>query len=238
MKDIVDLKVTQIRLYPVDVLPISGLLLEKNLAPFRETLRFKTATRPDEKQEVFALDLLGGEIEYEGKVHLIERLAIGRQRLMVSVFGTSTVADIVYEAVSKILMAVDPDGAFPKTEPYVKVEETSCVVTLDVDFRNFFAPALLQFFDKTVRSRTSSKVAASDVMPFKFSVRVSYDLLDPDLKKVGVQLVDKTLTIEPRIRTRLEERRYYTQSPTDSETHLALLREFEKILGRRRQVKR
>ena len=69
-------------------------------------------------------------------------------------------------------------------------------------------------------------------MPSKFSARISYDLLDSGLREVGVRLVDKTLTIEPRIRTRLEERRYYTLSPTDSETHLELLREFEKAFRR------
>jgi hypothetical protein len=228
MKDIVDLKVAQVRLYPVDVLPISSLLLEKTLISFRDTLRFKAGSRPEEKQEVPGVELLGGEIEYKGRVHLIERLAIEQQRLILSVFGTSSVADAVYERIRDILVAADSSGAFPKSKPYVKVEETSCVATLDVDFRKLFAPPVLQFLEKTVRQRTSTGLAKSDVTSFKFSARISYELLDPDLKKADIRLSDKTLTIEPRIRTRLEERRYYTLSPTDSETHLALLREFEK----------
>lgn len=143
-------------------------------------------------------------------------------------FGTSAVAEAVYHAIHNILVAVDPDGPFPRIEPYVKVEETSCVVTLDVEFEKLFAPPLLKFLEKTVRSRTSSNLATSNVIPARFSARVSYELLDLALKKAGVRLVDKTLTIEPRIRTRLEERRYFTQSPMDSENHLALLREFER----------
>jgi len=174
--------------------------------------------------------LLGGEIEHEGKTYLIESVTIERQRLILSVVGTSAVAETSYETVRKALVTADPEGPFSRTEPYLKVEETSCVATLDVSFRQLFTPPLLKFLEKTVRSRLSTKLASLQVVPSKFSVRVSYDLLDSGLREVGVRLTDKTLTIEPRVRTRLEERRYYTLSPTGSETHLALLREFEKAL--------
>jgi len=55
MKDIVDLKVRQVRLYPVDVLPIAALLVEKNLAPFKDTLRFKGASAGEAKSKVLSL---------------------------------------------------------------------------------------------------------------------------------------------------------------------------------------
>ena len=160
MKDIVDLKVTQIRLYPIDVLPIAAVLVEKNLAPFKDTLRFKTASAGEAKSEGVNLELLGGEIEHEGKIHLIERVSIERQRLILSVFGTSAIADASYEEVRKAMVTADPEGPFPRTEPYLKVEETSCVATLDVGFRQLFTPPLLRFLEKAIRSRTSTKLAS------------------------------------------------------------------------------
>jgi len=231
MKDIVDLKVTQIRLYPIDVLPIAALLVEKNLAPFKDTLRFKTASGGEAKPEAVAFELLGGEFDYQGSTHLIERLTIEPRRLIFVTLGPSTVANALYDEIRKILIAADPERRLEKREPYVKVEETSCVITLEVDFRQLFAPRLLQFLEKNVQPRTSNGSATSTVLLSRFSARVSYDLTDPNLKKVGVRLVDKVVTIEPRSGTGLDEKRYFTQSPTDSETHLALLREFEKAFG-------
>lgn len=231
MKDIVDLNVTQVRLYPNDVLPLPALALERNLAPFREVLRFKTVSPTESKPEAVTLVFLKGEIEHEGRAHLIDELIIEAQRLTFSVFGSSAVANALYDEVRKILIAADPAGVFAKAKPYVTTEETGCIVTLDVDFRKLFSPPLLQFLEKTVRPRTSTQIATSEVVPFKFSAKLSYEILDPDLKKAGVRLLDKALTIEPRMRTRLEDRRYFTQSPTDSETHLNLLQAFEKAFG-------
>ena len=228
MREIVDLKVTQVRLYPIDVLPLTLLLVEKNLAPFRESLRFKSASAREAKPERAIIEFLGGEFEHQGKAHLVDRLTIESQRVTLVLYGTSATADAFYEEVRKIVAAADPEVGFPKSGPYVKVDETSCIVTLDVDFRKLFAPALVKFLEKTVRTRTSTDFASSDVLPARFSARVAYELVNPDLRKAGIRLVDKTLTIEPRVTTRPEERRYYTLSPTDSETHLALLREFEK----------
>lgn len=231
MKDITDLKVTQVRLYPIDSVPLRALAIEKNITPFKSILRFKSATLGDEKTELISFTFLNGEYEYQGEVHLVERLIIEPLRLSLSVFGTSSVADALYEEVRTILVAAEPNGSFGSAEPYLKVEETSCVATLDVNFRKLFAAPLLQFLDKTVQRRTSTELASSSVQPMTFSARISYELLNSGLKKAGVQLLDKLLTIEPRIRTTLEEQRYYTFSPTDSETHLKVLREFEKALG-------
>jgi hypothetical protein len=40
----------------------------------------------------------------------------------------------------------------------------------------------------------------------------------------------KLFTIEPRFGSRPDDRIYYTQSPTDSETHRRLLEQFEEML--------
>lgn len=230
MKDIVDLRVTQIRLYPIDVLPLSTLAIAKNLDPFRERLRFKTASATGEKPEL-AFHFVNGEIEHGGEVYLVERLAIEPQRLTFSLVGPSIVGEAFYEEVRKALEAADPTGVFGKSEPYIKSEETSCVATLDVHFRKLFSPSLLQFLEKTVHPKVSRSVAKTEVIPFNFAARISYELLDPELTKIGIRLSERKLIIEPRIRTHLDERRYFTQSPTDSKTHLALLRSFEKVFG-------
>ncbi len=230
MKDIVELSVVQIRIYPIDVIPIAVLLLEKSLNSFKENLRFKSGSVAQDKGEIVGLFFQNGEFEHGGTIHLVERLQIEYQRTMLSVFGDSGTADAVYEEVCKIINNVDPDGRFTKAKPYVKTEETSCVVTLDVDFKKLFAPPLLRFLEKTVQHRTATKIAKTEVVPSKFSGRITYQLSDAESRKGNFQLAAKTFTIEPRARTHLKERRYYTQSPTDSDTHFTLLREFEKAL--------
>lgn len=230
MRDIVDLKVIQIRLYPIDTIPLSLLAIEKNLIPFKEVLRFKSIATGDEKEDTTSLTFLNGEITYESKVYSVERLILEPLRVLLSVYGSSAVADVLYEEVRKNFLAADPDSPMAKVEPYVKVEETSCVASLDVDFRRLFSPSLLRFLDRTVGAHTSSKAVSSQVIPSRFSAKISYELVNRELKEAGVQLLNKVLTIEPRARTRLEEQRYFTLSPTDSDTHFTILREFEKSL--------
>lgn len=230
MRDIVDLKVTQIRLYPIDTVPLRLLTIEKNLTPFREVLRFKSATLGDEKEDSAGFTFLNGELAYKSKTYSVERLTFEPLRVVLSIYGPSAAADALYEEVRRSLLAADPDGPFAKVEPYVKVQETSCVATLDVGFDKLFNPSLVRFLNKTVAAHTSSKAVSSQVAPSRFSAKISYELLDPELKRAGVQLLNKGLTIEPRARTRLEEQRYFTLSPTDSDTHFTILREFEKSL--------
>lgn len=235
MKNISDLRVIQIRLFPPDVLPLSSLLLEKNLSRFKEKLRFKATSLGENKKEILGLLFYSGEFEHEGKAHLIEHLQIEQQKIAIAVVGSSAVADLAYGEVRSMLVAMESNGGtFRRAREFVKTEETVCMATLDVDFKSFFNPWVLEFLG-TVQKHTSTEISSSEVVPVNFSAKLSYEILDRNLKK-KFNLVDKKLTIEPRAGTNPDERRYFTKSPTDSETHLSLLRELERAVRRNEGV--
>jgi len=52
------------------------------------------------------------------------------------------------------------------------------------------------------------------------------------LEDVGILIVPKLFTIEPRLSTREEERVFYTRSPNDSEMHLRLSSELEMLFAK------
>jgi hypothetical protein len=62
------------------------------------------------------------------------------------------------------------------------------------------------------------------------SFEISYEPTSPVLEEHDVSLARKLLMIGPRAGTRLRERRFYTASPTDAETHLELLMSLERQL--------
>ncbi len=226
MKDIVDLTVAQVRVYPVDALPFVNLRAPANVKAIKETFHFAN---------VFA-DPMGAQVTYNngtfesrGKSVSILAFAIEQRRTQIQVRGHSAMADAFNAAVWNALAGPGKRAKFPEPEPLVKVEETTCVATLDIDFDELIAPQLLRFIMTEAKERLRTSFGTPKSIAFKgLSFEVKYATKDSSLEEHDVVLSNKLLTIEPRAGTPMRERRFYTASPTDSETHLALLEKLEK----------
>jgi hypothetical protein len=118
---------------------------------------------------------------------------------------------------------------FTESEALIKIEQTICTVTLDVDFSKVFIGKFFDYLNRGVIEKFSSRSAKAFIRGMRFSTEIFYEIKNPDLASYNIPLYPTHLTIEPRIDTPLKEKRFYTASPTDSDTHIKLLEEFENL---------
>jgi hypothetical protein len=230
MKNIVDITVTQVRVYATDSLPFADLRRADNLKTVKETFRFENI-----QSDPLGLQLgfSNGTFEHRGKsVHILS-LTVEPRRVLIQVRGRSSMADALYSAFSDILanFAGQPKGS--KFEPLLKAEETACVATLDIDFDDLVAPPLLRFIQTDGKAKLRTEFGSPKSVTFKtLSFEVKYSPVSPQLEEHDVALSSKLMTFEPRLATPLREKRFFTSSPTDSETHLAILEALEKEVAK------
>lgn len=233
MKDIVDLTVTQLRIYPMDGLPFADIRLTSSVKAIKETFRFENVqVDPLGIQLTFS----NGTFENRGKsVHILS-LVFEQRRIQIQVRGSSPMADAFYSALSKLLESFGKRPKHNGLQVLLKAEDTACVATLDIDFEELVAPGLLRFVLNEGKAKLRTDYGTPKSIAFRnLSFQIKYAPTVPDLEEHDVTLSNKLLTIEPRMATPMRERRFYTSSPTDSETHLALLEKLEKEIAKVRQ---
>ena len=243
MKNLRELSVFQVRLFPVDTIPQSHLL-DSNLTlivgrafqfqgyrdgdfPSGYESLMSPSGAPGQRD---SLDFEAGRFHRdEGESILINSLSIEPRRILLQVSGTSGQADIVFRHLRDLLTAVAPETASGLVEEVYKAEETTCIANLEFSFTRLFRREVLQFIENNVVDAASDSQVAALVQPSGFRVKIGYSAKDASIVEHGITLSSMELTIEPRTNTPLRDGIYYTRSPLSTEQHLKLLVEFERL---------
>lgn len=232
MKDVTELTVTETRLFKSDVIPFSTLITASNIQTISSSFIFRTIELvEDENRNVAAIHMKTGEFRHIDKIFPIEILIIEPRRIIFKIKGDSDIAERFYQAIFQSLSKIDPHGQFKQSKPLIKSTETSCIVTLDFLYRDIFSKKMNDFIDKKAYNACSteiSSIADIQILPKNLAFSVHYDLKDKSLRENNVMISPKSLIIEPRVGVSLKEKRFFTASPTDSNTHLKLISELEK----------
>ena len=224
MKNITDLNVLQDRIFATDVIPFMFINTESTITAIKQAFNIKE-TEP----LVDKVNFSKGEVKLDKKIKILDFLSIAPKRIWFTLYGTSKEADSFYESLREIIIRFDQNQLFRASKPLIKIEQTVCNVTLDVDFRNMFVKKFLDYLNRGVIEKCSFKSAKAHIRGMRFSTEIFYEPKDPDLISHNISLYPTYFTIGSREGTPLEERRFYTTSPTDSNTHLKLIEEFEKL---------
>lgn len=237
MKDISNLQVAQIRLYPVDIIPFHMLIT--NSEKLQKSWNFKgLAHGVDPEGNITTLRFTDGQMKYNNGFATINTLLIMSRKTVLHIFGNSELADTIYRKLIAELSEYDENKMLENTEPLIKTQETTCVVTLGFSFRDIFSERVNSFLSNELKDKTSNQYSENIVFPAKFQVSVRYKPISDELLMHNIALVDKEFVLEPREKTPLEEQRFFTKSPTDSKTHLELIESFEKLFVKERASRR
>jgi hypothetical protein len=232
MKDITDITVAQIRLYPPDKIPFQQLGAGRKADAIKEAFCFESV----QSEAARGLTFVNGAFPQLGIV--INELSIDARRTLLRVLGSSSQADVIYTALWEQLRSLVPKERPFDEKPLIKSQETSCVVTLEIGIDDLVAPPLVKLISedgKRLLSTKSARVKAIDVNRVAFTVRYAPD--DPQLEERGVQIVNKTITFQARAGTVKGENRFFVSSPTDSDKHFELLEGIESVLKTRKGLK-
>lgn len=227
MKEITDLRVKQFRIFGADRIPFLPLKTALGQKAMIETYSWREfGENPPTRELIYN----GGVFQPpDAPPILINNLQISDRRIVLEVTGNTEQAAAVFVSIAQLLERYDSTGVWKNAQPVVVTNETTCVVTLDFDWDLMFSWQFVEF-SKGLTKKFSSHSAVPEIAGVKCGIVFSFDVKNPEIQRHGITLSNKSFTVEPRANTPLSQRRFLTASPTDSGTHLELLRTLETIL--------
>ncbi len=235
MKDIKNLTTIKKMMFDPDTIPFAKIATATGLQIFSEPFNFKNIELgEDVDKNVTEIRLSTGEYKFDGKLYPINMMTIDRRSMGFNIFADSKISEKLFMKIVELLSLLAPE--FQHSKPIVSSIQTQCVVTLDVDAMDFFSRnvrALLTNVTSTVTSNYKDMLEDVAIRPKTIRFEVTF--------KPGQKLIDKALSIggkflviEPREGTVLNQRIFYTLSPTDTDTHIKLLKQFEKSFAQKK----
>ena len=243
MKDVRELSVVQIRLFPVDTLPdiqpMYSILAEIVGSAFQfqgygegEQLSGMVGLPmpPNNRNQPNALEFSGGKfVDEDNRITFINSLSIEGRRIILQVAGTTEQADQIFEELKGLIIAVWQPSEIGLSEIIHKAEETMCVVSLDLDFSALFREELILFLNGELLEGISDQRVEASAKPVGFRTKISYEVKDRSIIEHGISLLPKDVIIEPRRDSPPDSRIFYTQSPLPTKKHFQMLENFESL---------
>jgi len=227
MKNISDIIVTKELYYKTDIIPFRYLSTNSAVSYIKDSFNFvELKSLPDSPSSI---NFTTGEFKLKNKLLIIHSLLIEPRRIMLIISGESKDADLLYKKISTIIDKFDYNKLIKKSEPLLKIEQTSCNVELDFDLNKLFNNKFINYLNDNLINKASNEVVNAYNRELTIRSEIIYNKEDPNLKSNNISPLPTFFTIANRIDTNLEDRRYYTVSPTNSDTHFKLLSELEKL---------
>lgn len=233
MKNIADLAVTQIRIFPVDIVPLGVIKTKSCVEKVRDLLSIgEVEVRPfiDGKEIVL---FRRGELRRDNKLLVISKIEVDSRRIIVEVEGASKDGNEVYGAFLSAVATVANIALESLRVPLLLAETTQCVLTLDFTFDALFSSDFVKFLDQKVKKEARSNLTMASVRPLEATAEIAYEITDKVLIDNKITMNPKKFSIAPRPGAPLDARKYVISSPFDSDTHLELIEELNKAIASR-----
>jgi hypothetical protein len=228
MKDIKELIVFQVRIFPVDYIHYNYILRSDYINHMSKKFNFHKHEMPFEAFQKNTPNILifhGGEYNYQGNKIIIQRLAFEDRRIILETLTSSKVAKKIFDSIATETRKFDPLKNFKRTDSVFFAEETSCVSHLKIDYMRIYSKNFINFIDNKFANLLEHKYFEIAPKTLSFEVRFQQD--NELLNKRAITLSPKLLIIEPKAGNPLSEKVFFTKSPFDSDTHLQLIENFE-----------
>ncbi len=230
MKNIVDLVVNQIRIFPVDIVPLGLINTKSCVEKIKDTLSISEVVVLPPIEGKGIIVFLKGELKENNELVVINKVEVEPRRIIIEVAGTSKAGNKVYELFMSSLAALTNIDLSSLQSPLLLAETTRCVVTLDFTFEELFNRSFVEFLNKKVNKEATTDAAEGSVRPLAAIAEISYRVKDEELVNNKISMDPKQLTIAPRPGAPLDERKYIISSPFNSDTHVKLIEELNKAM--------
>jgi|GEM_PF-2533818 len=228
MKDLKELTVTQIRIFPADYIPYSYLLRREFIDYVCSKYNFQHHEIPFEKipgDVPRVMIFSSGEYKIDKKKVIIKRLSFENRRILTEITCPSKTAVLIFNTIARDIRKFDMDEQFKASSIDFFSEETSCIVTLNIDFMKVYSTKFKSFLSKDFLNILPHKYF--EIYPKSFRFEVGFETEEKLMKK-RISLAPKQLVIEPRTERPIDDQVFFTSSPCDTNTHLEILKSFEK----------
>jgi len=214
-------------LYAPNSVPWAQTLLGSNLQKLQARYKISALSQVQTQDQVGTqiLQIVGmnGEFSFNGALFPIQQLIIAENLVHLQVGAEATTADALLADVQRFFFELETKTAMRE---YTRTYQTSAVAKLNVPFDAMLSENMLRFLHGNVADKIKQADAEPTIQLTHLSWQVKYRSEATDYL-----YIPKMLTIEPRQGSKISDNLYFTQSPTNSETHKRLLEEFEAALS-------
>jgi len=218
--------VQQIRLFSADIVPFYLI----RTAPGAEYLKRAFAFRDSFVNENGEVAFTFGALTHEDEgVLAINLLTIGERKIVLNVAGSSGDASRFYASLVEAVSQLSADCPLASVKPLILTQETTTSARLDLRWADFLAPQAVSALEGRVLAKVGIENEAT-IKTVGLKVVVAFSP-NAELLRHGISLADKTIIIEPRINTPLEDHIFFVTTPLDSATHLQLIEDLERTLA-------
>jgi len=225
LNNIVDLVVNQIRIFPVDIIPLGLINTKSCVERIKDTLSISEVGVLPSIEGKDIIVFRKGELKENNELVVINKVEVDPRRIIIEVAGMSKAGNKVYELFISSLTALTNLDLESLRSPLLLAETTRCVVTLDFTFEELFNHSFTEFLNDRVEKEATNNVAKGSVSPLAAIAEITYQVKDEALVKNKISMNPKQLTIAPRPGAPLDERKYIISSPFNSNTHMKLIEE-------------
>lgn len=229
MKNITNLIVTQIRIFKVDVVPLTLIRTRLFIDKLRDLFSFADVESRPSIDGKDTITFRSGILK-NNKITIINRIEIDQRRVILEVEGTSTDANKVYDMFVSSFSTVTEFDNNTLNSPVLKTEATQCVVELDFTLDMLFNETFIKFLNTRITKKSSNKIAKATVNPMGASAEIKYEILDSIINDNKISINSKLFNIIPRPGLPLIEKKYLISSPFDSDTHIKTIKELNKAI--------
>ncbi len=234
MKNIVDLVVNQIRIFPVDIVPLGLINTKSCVEKIRNTLSISEVGALPSIEGKDVILFRKGELKEDNELVVINKIEVDPRRIIIEVAGPSKAGNKVYELFVSSLAEFGNLDLKGLQSPLLLAETTRCVVTLDFTFEELFNRSFTEFLKKRVEKEATNDAAEGSVRPLAAIAEISYRVKDENIVSNRISMNPKQLTIAPRPGAPLDEKKYVISSPFNSDTHVKLIEELNKVVVQRK----
>lgn len=225
MPQILEVFTTERRLFAPETLAWTHIVMESTRERLRQRYNFGQINFiPNPDPNAAQVLAVMGEFKTEADSWPILQLLITPNAVEFQLTGSSMHADIFFEDLAKFIgQSTAQSRLLEEKSEYARTYQTIAVAKL-----NFRADALIsasfnEFLTKSVQRRLERPDAQVEIELQHLSWKISYKT-----EQTSFWLLPRELRIEPRQGSRPEDNLFFTQSPSDFDTHLKILDSLER----------
>jgi hypothetical protein len=188
MKNIQDLHVVQIRIFPRNTIPYEVFSVSERQKQFKEKFHFSTAQIPFPLLAAGPKVILfeSGEIELEERRIIINRLNFEDRKMVLEIVGGSADADAIFGEIASNINVLSNQNRLDEGKCIIKTQETNCAVTLDIDFWDVFSGDMKRFIQNDLSQMIA--LPTLSINPKKLSFEVTFKQTNEGLQEEGITI--------------------------------------------------
>lgn len=164
-----------------------------------------------------------------GEEFPIIRLVIEERKIVCVMDAEKEIIDAFYEDVVDFLMQISSVDEPEVFKPIIVSNESEIIAQLDMNISSLFSDQLLNCLENDVVPKLGFGPATARIKPISVKFDVDYVSDDISLQDYRINLVRKELILQLRPGYLQKDRIFVSKMPVDSNTHIQLLTEIEKV---------